>query len=214
MSHPARWSLPQALIRIFSLLALTVHPCGVAASGSSDLMHGFREKLESIERSTYEAIPVQIFDSSEFVELWEHSVSYEQVAKELIADAAAPERLKWIAATAMLNLPLDDYLDICEYVTALRRQGKISQALFEWTVFPMYDFSTKTIDYYAHPRMREVLRSIERSALLPQAAETGYTMDYIEYVLSGRAACELDKFRAAGNLANRPRPSDVPSPTC
>ena len=205
----------QWLVCLLWVLGWTINPSGIATASGGDLTQAFRDKLGAIARDPQnEVVPMELFSSADFRELWENPIAYKEEAVELIADPTIPERLKWIAATAMLNLPLDDYLSICEVITGLRRDGKVSHELFNWTLFPMYDFSTKMVDYYQHPKLRELLQSIERLALLPEAAPTGHTLDHIEYILSGRAACDLDDFRAGGNLPKKPKPSDLPPRVC
>jgi hypothetical protein len=144
----------------------------------------FSRNIEKIAAATpHIDIPITLYYSRAFVAIWLNAERFGKEAETFLENANASEDQKMVVVYAMQRLRLPQLLNFYEKVFALRRTGKVSQEVFERTLFNTWN--SQLIERYRNPRVVRFLRDVQDSRLLPNWSA------YIDKILSGVARLRL-----------------------
>ncbi len=126
-------------------------------------------KIERIEKQVVDLTWLgALLETNDFREIYKHPETYYTAICKFLADQDRTEQQKIIAALSMQKLELGKYLDLADYALRLIEANRISQRVFDAAVFPTYDWDTKIVENYKHPRVRRFLNR-EQSLLFEGA---------------------------------------------
>ena len=110
---------------------------------------------------------------------------------------AIGEQERIMVVLSMQALPLPRFVDFAEHVLRYLEAGSLSQRVFEWAVFPSYDWSTTVVENIDDSRVRRLLRLVLDSP----AVSTRCKQHVKDEILTGNAGKDVLELRGAGELA-------------
>ena len=138
--------------------------------------------------------------SKDFLMIYGNPASFYRDAIAFISDPHRTKQQATIAILSMQRLPFGRYLDFCEEAFALRREGTVSEDIFEKACFPGYDWNAAIQENYSSARVRALLSQIRSSGLLHAKSGDGDSVEYIDSILSGEADRYVKELRASGQI--------------
>lgn len=172
---------------VLTALLFALVPSFICKGQSED----FLKKVEEAEKSVrgFMGKP-DLFRSQEFLAIWHKADMYADDAVAFLQISGPSRDAKFIVATAMQNLDLNNFVKFCRKIIELRKNNMIDDSVFNWSIFP----NARVWD--AHdPRIVSLLDDLKQ----------------YEFVTKERKAVIDLMLRGEGRADNRP-PSDLPWP--
>jgi hypothetical protein len=192
-----------SLLSMAAILSLVGATMNIANGGSSvsdaDLLQLLHQASGDVQ-SAFPEIPGQLTLSTAFTTIWRSASVYQNAARTVLANKHIPEREKLILAYSMQNLCLNDLLDLDREALNYWKRGSISVNVFDTLVFPVYDWNTQLQQNYMNPEVRSLLLKIKGEGVFARSAGR---LSYVEEVISGQAAKEIDLLKRDGQLGRR-----------
>ncbi|HBL58677.1 MAG TPA: hypothetical protein DDZ80_09220 [Cyanobacteria bacterium UBA8803] len=140
--------------------------------------------------------PGGLFEYEEFRNIYVHPEMYKAEALAALNSQALTEQQKIIVALSMQNLELSNFLVFSREVLSLLEKGTISQAVFDWAVFPSYDWNTKWVDNRTAVEVQQILAEISNSKSVSEEKKK-----YIqEEIITGMAEKQVLYLREIGQI--------------
>lgn len=154
----------------------------------------FRERISRIEKKVVDlTAPSDLFGSRDFIQVYEEPKKHVKDALELLKSDAG-ETAKLIAAYSMLKLPVPDYLKFVDAVLELSKAGRVTAKVYRAAAFPMLEWNTTLQENYKDPAVIAFLKKARA------AAKSDESREYIDRILSGAAAQDVEDMRDSGTL--------------
>lgn len=140
--------------------------------------------------------PLELLEYDEFQEMHCNPESIVDDVLRILGSDSFSDQQKIIAALAVQNLDLEDFISFAEDVLILLENEDISSDVFDWAVFPIYEWNTKLAENYSSKQAQKLLDDILNSNKVGQEQKS-----YIrEHLLTGRAEAQVRFLREIGQL--------------
>ncbi|HBB31991.1 MAG TPA: hypothetical protein DC064_09395 [Cyanobacteria bacterium UBA9273] len=175
--------------------------------GTTDSCHSFLQKADKMPDFNAAIISIDakivdltwpggLFEYEEFRNIYVHPEMYKAEALAALNSQALTEQQKIIVALSMQNLELSNFLVFSREVLSLLEKGTISQAVFDWAVFPSYDWNTKWVDNRTAVEVQQILAEISNSKSVSEEKKK-----YIqEEIITGMAEKQVLYLREIGQI--------------
>lgn len=177
-----------------AILGLACSPAFSAKVKAVSPQTMFRDRMGRIEKKVVDlTAPSDLFGSRDFIQVYEEPQKHVKDALELLKSDAG-KTAKLIAAYSMQKLPAPDYLKFVDAVLELRKTGRVSAKVYRTAVFPTLEWNTMLQENYADPAVIAFLKKARA------AAKSDEDKKYIDRILSGAAAQDVEDMRDSGTL--------------
>lgn len=158
--------------------------------------HDLKVILGQIERETGELISeYDLFKDKAFIDIWVNPELYSQEVLVFIADPKNSELQKRIAALAMHNLELYDFILYSRAILDLREKRIVSEDLFWTAVFATANWDTKISDNYQNEEVRALLAELQAASSISDKSKK-----QIARIMSGERKAQTDDMRATTQI--------------
>lgn len=184
------------------MLALCFGNAALALEGSAVDEKKLRNLLvQAGEQSpNFREIQSTVISSKAFSEVWNGADRYAPLSLSLFSDQHFPNEQKRILALGIQNAGFRKMLGIWKSSFELWEKGKITSDLLDTILFPGYDWSVKLQENYQNKDARVLLEKVRSSNLYQGNPNRS---KYVEDVISGRAARDVEQLRKDGQLLKR-----------
>lgn len=125
-----------------------------------------------------------LFDSQDFIAIYENPSDHLDCAKEKIVDPTARDLEKSIAALSMQRVGLDGYLEIAGEAMRMHGEGLLALDVLEMVLMPPARWGDALIPHYKDARVAALF-----GAYLELEGPTDADKDYVrDHLMSGAAA--------------------------
>jgi len=158
--------------------------CNMADSESCEIYA--RTVAQIAERVVDLTSADDLFDSDDFIAIYENPSEHLVCAKEKIADPTSNDLEKSVAALSMQRVGLEGYLGIAEAATAQHRKGMLPLETLELVLMPPVRWGDVLLLHYDDERVNQLYRDyLELDG--PTEANKAYVRDHL---LTGAAAAQ------------------------
>lgn len=177
-----------------AILGLASSPAFSAKVKTASTQTMFRERISRIEKKVADlTAPSDLFGSRDFIQVYEEPKKHVKDALELLKSDAG-ETAKLIAAYSMQKLPVPDYLKFVDAVLELWKAGRVTAKVYRAAAFPTLEWNTTLQENYKDPSVIAFLKKART------AATSEESKSYIDRILSGAAAQDVEDMRDSGTL--------------
>lgn len=180
-----------------AILGLTCSPAFSAKVKAVSPQTMFRDRMSRIEKKVVDlTAPSDLFGSQDFIQVYEDPKRNVKDALGLLKSDAG-ETAKLIAAYSMQKLPVPDYLKFVDAVLELWKAGRVTAKVYRAAAFPTLEWNTTLQENYKDPAVIAFLKKARA------AAKSDESREYIDRILSGAAAQDVEDMRDSGTLKPR-----------
>lgn len=157
----------------------------------------FNEKIEAIAKQVVDLTSAdELFDSGDFIELYESPAGKAPLVAELYRDLTKPNLHKAIAGYSMQKLPTNELVWLIAQVVKLVQDEKLDPRLLDTLAFPALNWGARLQTEYERKDVRQCLEYLQGMKLMPPE-----TRLYIrDEVLTGKAYKDVMQLRKAEQI--------------
>jgi hypothetical protein len=137
-----------------------------------------------------------LFAYEEFTEVHSQPERYLQEALRALKDADLSDPQKIIIALSIQKLPLEAFVGFSEQVLGFLEAGFVSEAVFEFVVFPTYAWNSRLAESFTDPAVQRLLQLVLAS---PSVGSRRKEIVKDE-ILTGNALKNVLELRSAGQI--------------
>lgn len=177
-----------------AIFGLTCSPAFSAKVKDVSPQTMFRDRMSRIEKKVVDLTALSdLFGSQDFIQVYEDPKRNVKDALGLLKSDAG-ETAKLIAAYSMQKLPIPDYLKFVDAVLELWKAGRVTAKVYQAAAFPTLEWNTTLQENYKDPAVIAFLKKARA------AAKSDESRTYIDRILSGAAAQDVEDMRDSGTL--------------
>lgn len=150
----------------------------------------FNKFIDVQKNRTLEFHNEEILTDTAFVNVFEHSPVYFDDAMKFLQAGHFNAMQAHVCILAMQNLPVNDYVKLCDLYLSLFNQHKIAEGMLESAIMPNFLNIRVITNNYCDPKVKALLTSIINNKNVSKKEFKNYLSD----ILSGKACRELLEF--------------------